>query len=244
MSIRKAVTAAQGFSLPELMIAMLLITMLSGILIIFFSQSRLALDRGLSKTELQQRTRMAAIRIIPKITSVVRRPPSSSLNDPHPDGILPIVDPTPSLDPITDPGELQIVLNSTKEFVKDQLRETVTPDDEFNPRGTPEEEYDLLRIWFEPQGQDPRDARLGQVGVVNIDRNTPNDEEDDIEIAHGLNFVSFLVYPDNRRVRLRVRARGLIRNATSGTSVDESVYETDIYLPVFTNSSGGMEEES
>ena len=230
----------RAFSIMELMVAMLLTSIISGILIVFYSQSYLALQRGVSKTELQQRTRLAAIRIIPKITSTIRRPPTADPTDPFPSGIQPIVSPAPSTNPITDPGASEIVLNSTKEFVKDALREPFVTGDEFNPRGTPAAEYDLLRIFFVPSGPDPADPRLGTIGDVKIDRNTPANTADDIVMARRLSFVSFLVYPDNRRVRLRIRARGLIRNATSGTSVDECVYETDIYLPVYTNASGGV----
>ena len=68
----------------------------------------------------------------------------------------------------------------------------------------------------------------------------PDNVANDIVLARGINYASFLVYPDNRRVRLRLRARGLTKNATSGKSVAESVYQTDIYLPVYTNSNGSI----
>lgn len=232
----------RGFSLAELSIVMFLTTLITGVLVVFYAQSRLVLERGVSKTELEQKTRIAATRVIPKITSVIRRPPDPRNPNPALQAeIPPIVSPVPSTypNPALDPGVSLIELNTTKEFIKTQLRLPVTPADMFNPRGLPAAQHGVLQLRFVVTGTSTVDPRLGNVGELRMNARAPDGIAKDIVVARGLNLVSFMVYQDNRRVRLRIRSKGLVKNATSGTSVGESNYETDIYLPVYTNSSGG-----
>lgn len=226
MTMKRRIGFKSGFSLPELSIVMLLTTIITGVLVLFYSQSRLALERGVTKTELSQRTRLAAIRIIPKLTSVISRPPTPD----DPDGERPIVSPAIPPDPFTDPGVLQIELNTTKEFIKTQLRVPLVAGDEYNPRGNPTDEHGVLILRFEPKGTHPE---LGEFGDVVMNARPPDDVAEDIVLATNLSFVRFSVQ-SNDRIRLRVGARGRIKNATSGYSVDENVYETDVYLPVYT----------
>ena len=223
MKFRKS---SRGFSLPELAIVMLLTTLITGVLVLFYSQSRLLLERGAVKTELAQRTRMAATRIIPKLTSVIGRPPSPD----NLDGEEPIISPTPADDPYTDPGVTEIHLNTTKEFIKAQLRVPMVAGDAYNPRGTPADEHGELILRFDVKGTDPE---LGEFGDLVMNAATPDDVAEDVVLAKNLAFVRFSVQ-SNDRIRVRVGARALIKNATSGFSVDENVYETDVYLPVYT----------
>ncbi|MCA9778123.1 MAG: hypothetical protein KC800_15445 [Candidatus Eremiobacteraeota bacterium] len=243
----KKSNSRRGFSLPELAVVMFLTTLITGVLVVFYSQSRLTLERGVTKTTLQQKTRIAATRIIPKITSVIQFPGNPNFAAPWNEQVDAIVAPLPStaVNPQTDPGVAEIRLMTTKQFVKEQLRQPVLPADEFNPRwdGTQATlPYAVLRVWFEVTGNDPE---LGDKGVVKMDPDTPTIPGDDIVLASDLTLVSFMVYPDNRRVRLRVMARDFIKSATGdkagpdGRSINTDVYETDIYLPVYTNSAGG-----
>lgn len=238
---------SRGFSLPELAVVMFLTTLITGVLVVFYSQSRLTLERGVSKTTLQQKTRIASIRIIPKIASVIQFPGNPNFEPPAPGGadwreqVDAVVAPAPSLaaNPQADPGVSEIRLMTTREFIREQLRQPVAPADQFNPRWDGQQAtlpYGILRIWFEVTETDPD---LGDKGVVKIDADTPGNPADDLTLASDLSLVSFMVYPDNRRVRLRVMAKDYIKNATSGRSIMAEVYETDIYLPVYTNSAGG-----
>lgn len=267
-----------GFTIPELSVVMFLTVLITGVLVLFYAQARLELERGASGTELQQRTRLTAIRIIPKIASVIRTDPDP--DHPIPEyrgGINPIAWPLPADDDTSDPqadaGSHVIVLSTTKEFIETQMRQPITHP--FNPRwnGDPATDpYGLLRIKFVeldesewPEFQDIYGNTVKiKVGEVRMDvydgapipRNlsSPNEDfgsdpaddlldgddlSDDIVIATNVSDVSFLTYGDNRRIRLRVVASGTVPNATSGRSLVTNVYETDIYLPVYTNTSGG-----
>ena len=98
-----------GFSLAELSVVMFLTTLITGVLVLFYMQSRLVLEKGVSKTELEQKIRITASRIIPKITSSIRRPPDP--RNPNPalrDEIRPIVLPVESTNPLTDPGSMKL----------------------------------------------------------------------------------------------------------------------------------------
>lgn len=230
-----------GFTIPELMVVMLISGILSGLLIVFYSQSRLTLERGVAKTTLQQKARLASIRVIPKITSTIYRPPSDPTDTS--DELLPIVSPLPTDDETStppNPGK-EITLRTTRAFALEQMRLTVTADDEFNPR---EEDfgksYAELRLFFEVEKTDPD---LGEIGSLYMEGHFDNDDDlsngyedvsDKILIASGLNKVEFDVR-DNGTVRVYVEARGFIPNATSGQSVAREVYETDVYLPVNTS---------
>lgn len=241
----------QGFTLAELAIVMLLTTIITGLLVVFYSQSRLVLERGMQKTMLQQKVRLTSSRIVPKIASAFRLPP-----DPNADedsdlfkiGILPIVFPEPHNDeddgpPAASRGEDRIRLNVTREWARELMRLPIQPDDIFDPQAPL---FAQLEIFFDTTVEQTGDPRLGVTGDVlmrayfdnNGDGNFIN-ETDPVLIASGLTDVSFLVYPDNRRIRLRVESRGFIENATSNGPGEETihsqVYETDIYLPVYTN---------
>lgn len=214
-----------GFTVPELLVVMTITGLLTAVLAIFYSQSRLTLQRGMARTELQQRARLASIRIIPKITSTIYQPATDTTPT-----INPIASPPSTNDENSTPANpgREIVLNTTAEFVQTQLREaTIVP---FNPRAPV---YDQLRLRFEVDETDPE---LGDRGTLIMDRNTAG-TNDDVPIASNLTSVIFRVLPGNV-VRLRVEARGYIPNATSGRSVTSEVYETDIFLPVDTNSGG------
>lgn len=217
----------RGFSIPELMVVMLISGILSGLLLVMYTQSRHTLQRGVAKTSLQQKVRMASIRIIPKVTSTIWQPAgvnSSGVMTP----LLPAIDYPVAGN--TTPSEY-IVLHTTKEFVDTQLRRTAT---EFNPR-TPV--YSKLRVFLKNRGIDPKAPELGDRVDVYIDENTPTNTTDDIQLASGLSKVTFTRTP-NDTVRLRVEAKGYMPNATSGRSVVTETYETDVYLPVITNSGG------
>lgn len=216
-----------GFSLAELSVVMLLTTIITGVLVVFFSQSRLALERGVTKTELSQRTRLAAIRIIPKLTSVIGRPPTET----NPAGLRPIIRPLPAADPFRDPGVTEIHLNTTKQFIKTQLRVPLVAGDEFNPRGDVDDEHGKLILRYVVTKTDPE---LGELGELHMNAAPPDNVAEDLVIAQNLSFVRFSVQA-NDRIRLRVGARARIKNATSGFSVEENVYETDVYLPVYTD---------
>lgn len=241
---------------------MFLTVLITAVLVTFYAQSRLQLERGMALTELQQRTRLTAIRIIPKIASVIRTPPNP--NHPNPNYVLgtpalawPLPPDDPSWDPQVDPGAPVIVLNTTKEFIQTQMRQPVTTP--FDPRwlGDPATDpYGLLRLRFETTGVDDNGKPVGEVIMdpysgPNIPRNRTDDPSfsdadamsdgnlnDNLVIASNIAQVSWLS-EDNRRVRLRVVAKGVIKNATSGKSDITDVYETDVYLPVYTNTSGG-----
>lgn len=258
----KLSTERRGFSLPELSVVMFLTVLITGVLVVFYAQSRLQLERGMALTEIQQRTRLTAIRIIPKIASVIRTPPNQ--NHPNPNYVLgtpalawPLPPDDPSWDPQVDPGSPVIVLNTTKEFIQTQMRQPIT--DPFNPRwlGDPATDpYGLLRLKFIETGTDANGNVTGEVRMdpysgPPIPRNRTDDPafndndalidgnpNDDLVLASNISQVSWLS-EDNRRVRLRVVAKGVIKNATSGKSPMTDIYETDVYLPVYTNTSGG-----
>ena len=197
---------------------------------------------------------MAAIRIVPKVTSTFRMPPDPDSADAsvREFGIPPIVFPPPHDDETVPasavPGEPEILLLSTREFVKDQMRQPVLETDVFHPR---EPRYARLRLFFEERSApDSPHPVLGPIGDLFMEGHFDENNDGIFEtvtprtaIASALTNVSFLVYNDNRRVRLRVEARGLRKNATSNgvgeETVERALYETDIFLPVYTNTAGG-----
>lgn len=153
------------------MIVMTIFGVLSAVLIGFYSQAQLILSRGITQTTLQQRARLAAIRIVPKIASSVFKPerhsetgiepaiPAITIpSEVTPDGAK-LTDPYTGSDPAisaenTDlPSDLPksqaylrrtITLNSTIPFVEDQLRFKDADKTAFNPR-TPI--YRTYRLW-------------------------------------------------------------------------------------------------
>lgn len=215
----------QGFSLPELMVVMLISGILSGLLLVMYTQSRTTLHRGVAKTTLQQKVRQASIRIIPKITSSVWKLPTPAQPQIGP----PIRSVTVNA---TNPENNQIVLWTTKQFIDTQLRRSVT---EFNPR---EPEYGELRIFLRNnRGPDPNAADLGDRIDVYIDENTTGNTSDDVLIASGLSSVIFTQRADDT-IRLRVEAKGYVPVPGNMRSITTEIYETDVYLPVTTNSGG------
>lgn len=232
----------RGFTIAELSVVMLLTTIITGVLVAFWMQARVVLERGVAKTTLQHKVRMAATRVIPRVVSVSRRPPTADDIE-----IKPIIAPEPD-----GQWHTEVIMNTTRAFIKDQLREPVVPDDEFNPRGRglgdDNTNYGRLRIWFE--WNDTDHPELGKVGDLMINR-APDDPEyspsDDIVLVRDLSFVGFKV-TDERRVRFRVVAKHLIplvgrEKVGEGANLETQLYETDIYLPVYTNVSGGAEAE-
>lgn len=258
----------KAFSLPELSVVMFLTTLITGVLVVFYAQSRLTLQRGVQKTGLQQQVRMGAIRVVPKITSTFSIPPNEATGTAR---LRPVEWPHPTdfpagsansdrpnyIDaqsggeyfPENDIGEPKIMLISTQEFVKSQLRMPLVADDIFNPR---DPRYGKLELSFQNMRAHPKAKEAGELkdigdlvmrGHLNLD-NDPDFETvtDDVMVVSGLTNVSFLLYPDSRRVRLRVEAQDYIPNATSNGSgertVETEVYNTDIFLPVYTSAGG------
>ena len=212
----------RGFTLPELMIVMLIVGILSGLLLVMYSQSRHTLQRGVSKTTLSQKVRLASIRIIPKLTSTIWQQATATTP------LLPAIDYPLVGD--NNPHDY-VVLYTTKEFVQEQLRQTVVP---FNPRNPV---YTKLRVFTKDTGVNPKTPDLGHKIDVYVDENTPGNTTDDFQLATGLSKVTFTRNP-NDTIRLRVEAKGYMPNATSGRTVVTEYYETDVYLPVVTNSGG------
>jgi prepilin-type N-terminal cleavage/methylation domain-containing protein len=257
----------RGFTIPELSVVMFLTVIITAVLVMFYAQSKLKLQRGVARTELQQRTRTTAIRIIPKIASSIQLPPNAE-HPTYPDGLPPIAWPLRA-----DEETPVIVLNTTNEFIQTQMRvDPIT--DIFNPRwdGTGASPYGLLRLKFvllpapddvRVVGQDgygndirvtvgevrmdvydgpaipaPTDPGFAAFGVDPNDLLVGDDLDDDIVIASNVSDVTFKVDGDNRRITMRVVALGTMPNATSGDSIASQVYETEVFLPVFTNSGG------
>lgn len=260
--------AKKGFSILELSIVMTLTIVISAVLVMFWSQSRLTLERGMSKTALQQKVRMASIRIVPKIASAFRIAPNPNSTDPDEiAGLLPfdwphpetegmafpaptqrpnyIAASTPQYNPVLDIGEPRLRMNSTREFVKDQLRLPIIPaQDIYNPR---QPRFAQLELEFIPDsvpGEFGPQGNLVMRGRFDDNNNGFDDdpETQDVIVASGLTNVSFLVYPgEQRRVRLRIEARGPLKTASGlvagdAKPYDRAIYETDIFLPVYTNS--------
>lgn len=217
----------RGFTLPELMVVMTISTLLSGILLLMYTQARTQLQRGVARTTLQQKVRQASIRIIPKITSSVWE--LSTPNEPqlgHP--IKSVILDT------ENPENNQVVLWTTKEFIDKQLRKSTIS--EFNPRET--DQYAELRIFLSNErGEDPKAADLGERIDVYVDGNTPGNTADDVLLASGLSAVTFTRRADNT-IRLRVEARGYVPTPGDPHAIKTETYETDVYLPVTTNSGG------
>ncbi|MFA5504933.1 MAG: hypothetical protein WC314_14435 [Vulcanimicrobiota bacterium] len=253
-------TKRYGFSIMELSIVMFLTTLITGVLVLFYSQSRLTLERGVQKTELQQKVRLSAARVIPKIASAFYLPPDPDFEDPtdpafeeimQTTGLLPIEEPpiynetTEGMPAQAHAGWPKLRVNSTREWVKSQLRLPVLPEDLFDPH---EPRYAQLELDFriratQPPGHDV--DRLGPLGDLFMIGHLDNDEDgsfetvtDPLMVVQGVQNISFLQYADNRRVRLRVEVAGFVRSATSNANsekiVDRLVHETDIFLPVFT----------
>jgi hypothetical protein len=268
----------RGFTIAELSVVMFLTVLITGVLVVFYAQSRLTLERGVSLTELQQRTRMAAIRIIPKLASSIRLPPN--LEHPtYPDGLDPVAWPYRGNEPTN-----VVVMNTTQEFIQTQMRQPITiPFDPRWPAPDPDtgvvgpNPYGLLRIKFHPLGTkvvgtdsvgddiivthgevrmdvydgapipqrpsdpgDPLPANFATFGLTpSTDLLAGDDLSDDIIIASNVSDVTFEKKDnDNRRISMRAVSLGAIRNATSGESLSSQVYETEVFLPVFTNSGG------
>ena len=275
--------AKKGFSIIELSIVMMLTVIISAVLVMFWSQSRYTLERGMEQTALQQKVRMASIRIVPRISSAFRIAPDATSPDPvlRDDGLLPIEWPHPdtagmvfpappapqpsfvdrpnyqaalAINPVYRPsldiGEPRLRMNSTREFVKDQLRLPIIPiEDVYNPRDPRFAQLELEFIVTD--AVHPEHPELGQLGNLvmrgYLDNNDNGDfrddpPTDDIVIASGLTDVSFLLYNgEQKRVRVRIEARGLRKTAMGKVDgadepYDRAIYETDIFLPVYTNS--------
>lgn len=108
-----------GFTVPELMIVMTVMGIISGVLIAFYGEAELVLQRGISQTSLQQTARLASIRTIPKITSAVPKPADpDDLSNPDP--VPAIVSPAPPPNDATPAVETrELVLNSITPYVEE-----------------------------------------------------------------------------------------------------------------------------
>lgn len=246
MRIKKA---PRGFSVPELMIVMTIMAVLSTVLLAMYSQSELALSRGVTLTTLEQHARLAAARIIPKITSAVVRP-ADGTNALIPGIVVPAAPVAPaewsgspgtgaeSLPPTdtTTARPWQVVLNSIEPYVQRQLRQTEST---FNPRSPSFREYRLFYAIDANKDQSSEDeAPGGRVGNVWIDGNTPTNSSDDILVASNLYEARFEREPDNV-IRLIVVTKGWARRAIGGRTLLERRYQTRIHLPIYTYTPGG-----
>jgi hypothetical protein len=128
------------------------------------------------------------------------------------------------------------VLNSIEAYVEEQLRETVS---EFNPR-TPT--YRQYRLFFalDPNKDQSNEIQApgGRIGNLWIDGNTPGDNTDDILLASNLYDLTFKHESDNV-VELTVTAKGYVKRAIGGQTLDEQVYSTRVHLPIYTHTPGG-----
>lgn len=238
---------ARGFSVPELMIVMTIMGILSAVLLAMYSQSELALSRGVTLTTLEQHARLAAARIIPKVTSAVAD--TANLNA-TPGIVAPLAPVSPatwsgspgpgaeSLPPTdtTTARPWQVVLNSIEPYVQRQLRQT---ESNFNPRSPVFRPYRLFYSIDTNKDQSSEDeAPGGRIGNVWIDANTPTNSADDVLVASNLYEVRFEREPDNV-IRLVVITKGWARRAIGGRNLLERRYQTRIHLPIYTYTPGG-----
>ncbi len=226
-----------GFSIPELMIVMTLTIIMSGVLVLMYTQSELSLSRGVTLTTLEQTGRIAAGRIIPKITSAVPRPPMDLNGDGDANDVDPYEPTTAILRPLAPalnapPTQYrEIVLYSIRPYVQRQLRQT--EDLNFNPRTATHLPYRI----FANRTQDAK-APGGFKCDVFIDGDTPGNPNDDINLVRNLFDLTFEREVDNV-IRLTVDVRGFSRRAIGGRTELSRRYVTRVYLPIFTHSPGG-----
>jgi prepilin-type N-terminal cleavage/methylation domain-containing protein len=228
----------RGFSIPELMVVMTVMGILSGVLLAFYGQTELVLSRGISQTTLQQAARLASIRVIPKITSAVPKPETPG--DPDPamrPALAAIISPLPPPDESTPAVETrEIVLNSIEPFVQTQLRKPVST---FNPRHPTYAQYRLFFVLDATKDQNDEDqAPGGRIGNLWMDGNTPGDSSDDLKLASNLYDITFKHETDNV-IDLTVITKGWMRRAIGGRTLDQQVYQTRIHLPIYTYTPGG-----
>ena len=259
---------AKGASIIELMIVMTMMGIASAILLALYVQSRSYLSRGTVLTELEQKARIAGGRIIPKIASACVRP-AIDFSDP-PDGLMDRTDlgldkwepavailfpPSPdnpdggynppipaNLDP---PRE--VVLFSTKSYVRDLLREP--GGDDFDPRNNPpppalpDPAFGMrpYRIFFVFRNSvDIEKYPDGIVGDVYVDGNTSSNDSDDVLLVSGLRDVRFDRETNNViRLTISVKAYDPFGSSAGGTAVLKRQHVTKIYLPIWTHSPGG-----
>lgn len=233
----------RGFSVPEFMIVMTIMGVLSTVLIAMYGHAELSLSRGVTLTTLEQTARLTGARIIPKITSSVNKP--ADPDDPiNPNAIPAILQPeAPDVDdengftglPSDDqPWELH--LNSIEPFVQRQLRIAETP---FNPRQPAHLTYRIFFAVDTTRDQnDPNQAPDGRIGNVWLDANTPADTSDDVRVSANLHEVRFEREPDNV-IRLVVVAKGWVKRAVGGRTLAERRYVTRVHLPIYTHTPGG-----
>lgn len=70
-----------GFTLVELSVVMIVFSVITAVLIAFYMEAQQHLSRGIAQTTLQQKTRNAAVRIIPKIASAIYRPETTIIKN-------------------------------------------------------------------------------------------------------------------------------------------------------------------
>ena len=226
----------KGFSLPELMIVMTVMGILSGVLLAMYGESELMLVRGMTLTTLEQTARLGGARIIPKITSSVAKPATPDhpvlANRPAVPAIV-----SPPAPPYTvAPDRRQLVLNSIDTYVQRQMR---LPETVFNPRNPTYLKYRIFFALDTTKNQaDPNLAPGGRIGNVWMDLNTPGTPSDDLLLARNFYDVTFDREPDNV-VLLTITAKGWIKRAVGGRTLADRVYTTRVHLPIYTYTPGG-----
>lgn len=245
----RATKKRRGTTIIELMVVMTMMGVASTILMALYLQSRSYLSRGSILTELEQRARIAGGRIIPKIASACKRP-AVDLNadgdtiDANEQAMaIKFPPPPPYGTPL--PANLnpprEVVLYSTKSYVRDLLREPAGAGNEFNPRNeTLSAEMREYRIFFVPRNVDINKYPDGIVGDVFIDGNTPGVATDDVPLVSNLRDVRFDREENNViRLTLSVKAYDPFGSGAGGRTVLKRQHVTKVYLPIFTHTPGG-----
>jgi len=224
---------------------MTLFSLLSLLIVVLYHSVTVAYRHNFVRMENSEKAREAYRRIVPLISSACPPPMPAASPNSSPGVSTAIISPTQ----VGVPSNT-VVLYSTTHFINSFIYSTGGGgssyaisgggSSNFLPFGTSQFGEYRLRWVNDPSKPitDPRLCPGGRIGNVVLDPNTNSTTVDDRVVARNIYDCSF-EYTSNNRVMVTVDVYGLDRAATSQQVLRHQRYQSEVWLPFYTNVAGG-----